>query len=506
MVNRRLKEDAMTTSLSNAWQQLGRPRLAVLGDLLLDRTTWGNAERISPEAPVMVLQVDSRDARPAGAGSVCTMLRGFEAHVTPVGVVGADDAGGELCQRLQAAGAEAAKIVVQAGRSTSMCRRFIGRAAQRHAHQILCVDDHRPIPLDDVAQAQFLRNVEAAVSSCEALLISDYAQGLCTPQVFQRAIAAARRANCPVLVDPGETSDYAVLRGATLVTPNRRQAGAASGIEIRRPEDALLAGCWLCDRHDLAAVAIKLDRDGLALVTADGHEEVFSTRERAVYDVTGARDMVLATLGLCVAGGVPLEQAVPLANVAAGLKLEKFGAAAVSRQEVQAELTRHIPADKRVSAVQMARLAEEHRRQGRRVVFTNGCFDLLHVGHVTYLQQAAALGDALVVAINSDSSVRALKGPERPIYNEDVRCAMLAALDCVDHVLVFDEPTPHALLRAIRPDVLVKGGTYTAEEVVGREVVLAYGGRVCVAGKIEGVSTTSIVSGLRRREWKRRAG
>jgi D-beta-D-heptose 7-phosphate kinase/D-beta-D-heptose 1-phosphate adenosyltransferase len=209
---------------------------------------------------------------------------------------------------------------------------------------------------------------------------------------------------------------------------------------------------------------------------------------------------------LCLADGVGLVQAAPLANVAAGLKLEKFGAAPVSRQEVQAVLARSGPAEKCATLPQLARLAEEHRRHGRRVVLTNGCFDLLHVGHVAYLQQAAALGDVLIVAINSDASVRALKGPSRPIYNQQVRSHMLAALECVDHVLVFDEATPHALLRAIRPDVLVKGGTYTEDEVVGREVVLDYGGRVCVAGKREGVSTTAIVSALRSGEWKRRVG
>jgi D-beta-D-heptose 7-phosphate kinase/D-beta-D-heptose 1-phosphate adenosyltransferase len=496
----------MTTSLSTAWQGLPRPRLAVLGDLLLDRTTWGNAERVSPEAPVLVLQADVRQSQPAGAGSVAAMLRGFEAEVTAVGRVGDDASGHELCDRLKDAGVDLANVVVQPGRETPVSRRFIGRAAQRHAHQILCVDHGQAAPLDQVTTERLLANFDQAMSHSQAVLVSDYGRGLCTPDLLQDAIARARRQDCPILIDPGESNDFAIYRGAAVVTPNRCQAEAASGIAIGQPSDALLAGCWLCDRYALAAVAIKLGRDGIALVTADGREELFPTRERSVYDVTGARDMVLATLGLCLAGGLPLEQAVPLANVSAGLKLEKFGPAPVSREEVQAELASSGLADKRITLEHMARLAEQYRRVGRRVVFTNGCFDLLHVGHVAYLQQAAALGDLLIVAINSDSSVRALKGPQRPIYNQDVRAAMLVALDCVDHVLVFDEATPHALLRAIRPDVLVKGGTYSDAEVVGREVVLAYGGRVCVAGKVEGVSTTSIVSALRSGSWKRRAG
>jgi D-beta-D-heptose 7-phosphate kinase / D-beta-D-heptose 1-phosphate adenosyltransferase len=255
-------------------------------------------------------------------------------------------------------------------------------------------------------------------------------------------------------------------------------------------------------------VAVKLDRDGLALVTADGAELIFPTRSQDVYDVTGARDIVLAMFGLCLAGGLSLEQAAPLANIAAGLKIEKQGPASVTREELALELARHETglAGRMVTLEQMARLAEAYRAQGRQVVFTNGCFDLLHVGHVTYLEQAAALGDVLVVGINSDSSVRALKGPQRPIYNQQVRSAMLAALDCVDHVLVFDEATPHALLWAIRPDVLVKGGTYGEDQVVGREVVQAYGGRVCVTGIVEGMSTTAIVSSVRRRETQCRLG
>lgn len=492
----------MTPSLSAALQEMASPRLMVLGDYLLERTTWGNAERISPEAPVLVLRTDRRQSHAGGAGSVCTMLRALDAEVAAVGVVGEDEAGKELRGCLTAAGVQVAGICSNPDRATPLADCFIGRAAMRHAHQILRVDEERPAPVVEAMQNQVLAQLESSLADCQALLVSDYGRGSCSAALLRAAIASARRYGCPVLIDPGETADYSAYRGAALVTPNRRQAQAASGIEIRQPKDALLAGCWLCETFGLDAVAVKLDREGLALITADGAELIFPTRSQAVYDVTGARDIVLAVFGLCLAAGWPLEQAAPLANIAAGLKLEKQGPACVTREELSLELARHETglAGKLVTLEQMARLAETYRKQERCVVFTNGCFDLLHVGHVTYLQQAAALGHVLVVGINSDCSVRALKGPQRPIYNQQVRSAMLGALDCVDHVLVFDDFTPHAMLWAIRPDVLVKGGTYTEEEVVGREVVLAYGGRVCVTGMVEGVSTTDIVSAVRRGE------
>ena len=491
---------AMTTSLAVPLEQLGHPRVLVLGDFLLEQTTWGNAERISPEAPVLVLRSDRRQWHAGGAGSVCGMLRGLDCQVRAAGLVGEDESGTQLLRELAVLGVDAAGVGICQGRCTPQAERFIGRAAQRHAHQILRVDGDVPAQRDEASQRRLIDRLDSSLAGCQALLVSDYGRGTCTPELLREALAAAGRHACPVLIDPGETVDYSAYRGAALVTPNRRQAEAASGIEIRRPKDALLAGCLLCHRFGLEGVAIKLDREGIGLVTADGVEQIFAARERAIYDVTGARDMVLATFGLCLAGGMPLEQAAPLANIAAGLKLEKLGAANVSRGEILADLAQHETglAGKLLTLDQMARRAAVYRQQGRTVVFTNGCFDLLHVGHVTYLQQAAALGDVLVVGINSDASVRALKGPQRPIYPQQARAAMLAALDCVDHVLVFDDPTPHALLWAIRPEVLVKGGTYTEEEVVGREVVLAYGGRVCVAGCVEGVSTTAIVGAVRK--------
>ncbi|MEZ6073437.1 MAG: D-glycero-beta-D-manno-heptose 1-phosphate adenylyltransferase [Pirellulales bacterium] len=304
-----------------------------------------------------------------------------------------------------------------------------------------------------------------------------------------------------MIVDPIRGGNYEQYRGATTMTPNRLETELATGRRITTPEDAAHCGRELCRRLGLQHAIITLDRDGMTVVEPDGRWELFPTRARAVYDITGAGDMVLATIGVCYAAGTSVPDAVRLANVAAGLEVEKVGVAVVSLDEMRCELLAdgHGDGVKVVTLDQMELLARSHRQQGRKIVFTNGCFDLLHVGHVSYLQEAARLGDVLVVAANSDASVRRLKGPTRPVIGESDRARMLAALACVDHVLVFDEDTPHEMLHRIRPDVLVKGGTYALDEVVGHEVVTAYGGEVCVTSVIGGVSTTKILDSVARR-------
>jgi D-beta-D-heptose 7-phosphate kinase/D-beta-D-heptose 1-phosphate adenosyltransferase len=288
----------------------------------------------------------------------------------------------------------------------------------------------------------------------------------------------------------------------TLVKPNRVEAETATGRRIAHPADAISAGTDLCRKMDAAMALVTLDRDGMMLVDRSGKGEFFPTHARAVYDITGAGDMVIAMMALAMAGGADAADAVRLANVAAGLEVDRAGVAVIYRDEIRSEilLNRDSPAKKIVALDHAAALAAEHRRRGHKVVFTNGCFDLLHVGHVAYLAEAAKLGGALFVGVNSDESVRKLKGPGRPVIAETDRAAMLAALACVDQVVVFSDDTPHALLHAIRPDVLVKGGTYSPQEIVGHEVVEAYGGTVCVTGVVDGISTTNILASLARGE------
>ncbi len=292
-----------------------------------------------------------------------------------------------------------------------------------------------------------------------------------------------------------------------MIKPNRHETETATRRAIRTPEDALRAGAQLCQQLSLDMAVITLDASGMALVKRDGGGKVFPAKARSVYDITGAGDMVLAVLALGFGGRLAPEASVQLANVAAGLEVDRSGVTALTREEIRAELNSHPRQSlrKQLTEEQAGRLAEEYHRRGKSIVFTNGCFDLLHVGHVTYLEEAASHGDILIVGLNSDRSVQRLKGPERPVIKAGERAAMLASLGCVDHVVVFDEDTPHALLRRIRPSVLVKGGDYQPHEVVGHEIVESYGGRVEVTDLVPDVSTTNILKSLQQHD-VRRAG
>jgi D-beta-D-heptose 7-phosphate kinase/D-beta-D-heptose 1-phosphate adenosyltransferase len=307
----------------------------------------------------------------------------------------------------------------------------------------------------------------------------------------------------PVIVDPAAGGDYQLYRGATGVTPNRSETQKATGVEVRSIEAAYVAGQLLVEKFGLEMAFVTLDRDGIVLARRGDQSVHLPTRVREVYDVTGAGDMVLAMFGLGMAAGIEPTKLCRLANVAGGLEVEQVGVVRISRKEILTDLLHgsRRAAGKVCSLAELTRNVSARHKAGQKVVLTNGCFDLLHIGHLSYLQEAAREGDCLIVAINSDHSVRRLnKGPDRPIFDQEYRAQMLAGLEAVDYVLVFDEETPHEILRQLQPDVLVKGGTYRDDEIVGREVVLEYGGRVKALGVTPGVSTTEIVRRLRDAE------
>jgi D-beta-D-heptose 7-phosphate kinase / D-beta-D-heptose 1-phosphate adenosyltransferase len=487
-----------TTDLVAILDRLGAPRVLVLGDLILDRYTYGEAERISPEAPIVVLRASHQEQRLGGAANVCNMLRGLEAEVLCAGVVGEDEAGRATRGMLSEQGIDDTLLLVDPGRPTTVKERFVGRAQAKHPTQILRVDHEVTTPLAAEREDRLIAGIVAALDRVDVVLVSDYSKGVCTPRVLEATIAAARERQLPVLVDPIRDGDFARYRGATMIKPNRIEAERALGRKIQSADDALAAGRALCEGYEAGCAVVTLDSDGMALVHADGRGAVYPTRVRNVYDITGAGDMVLATLGLCLAAGIDPADAVRLANVTGGLEVEQPGVVVLSRDEIRADLLAAQSIDGRKIGTRhdAARLAAQARARGQRVVFTNGCFALLHVGHVSYLAEAAALGDLLIVGVNSDASVQRLKGPTRPVIGERDRAAMLAALAAVAFVVVFDEETPCELLRAIRPDVLVKGGTYTVEQVVGHEIVTAYGGAVRVTGVVDGISTTRIVESI----------
>lgn len=489
----------MDDTLRSFFVQLGEPSLLVLGDLILDRYSWGDAERISPEAPVIVLRADAEETRLGGAASTAFLLRGLQARVTLAGVLGNDSDGQSLLDSLDGADIVRSAVLADPDRRTTVKNRFVGRAGQRHPHQILRVDYETRRPITSGQEDQLLEHIVKGLPQSQCLLISDYGKGVCTPALLGRVIGAARDHGVPVLVDPARGADFDRYRGADLIAPNRTEAQAASGRRIETPDDAMRVGRMLGDGAGILHVVVKLDQDGLVLVSAGEPPRHFPTRSRSVYDVTGAGDMVLAVLGLARAAHLPWETGAALANVAAGLEVEKQGISLVSRAEIWSELSRSAKtgAGKLVSLEQMAVLAESYRRTGRKIVFTNGCFDLLHIGHVACLEEASQQGDVLVVAVNSNAGVQRLKGPDRPVVSQEDRAALLASLACVDHVLIFDDPTPHELLLRIRPDVLAKGGTYAKEAVVGSEVVEGYGGQVCVTHMVLRSSTTAIIAGIR---------
>ncbi len=488
--------------LVHTLEDIDSPRLLVIGDLILDRYTWGDAERISQEAPVIVLRADRTEARLGGAANVCAMLRGLNASVACAGVVGQDTAGETLNQMLSDDHVDRELVLDDPGRPTTVKERFIGRAAARHPNQILRVDNEARAPLDRRIEDELVRSLQASVARYDAVLISDYGKGVCTSRLLRATIDACRFAKVPVLVDPRRTDDYSIYRGATLLKPNRVETEAATGCRINQGEDAFRAGQRLCDQLELETAIITLDRDGMALVPRRGTGQLFGTRVRAVYDITGAGDVVMAMLGICCAAGVDAADAVQLGNVAGALEVERTGVSKVTRAEIRSELLLQSQPefDRLLTLDDLQAFGDCQRQLGRKIVFTNGCFDLLHVGHVTYLAEAAAHGDVLVVGVNSDASVRRLKGPSRPVISQSDRAALLAALACVDGVVVFDDDTPHRMLELLRPDVLVKGGTYATHEVVGREVVEAYGGEIRVTGVVDGISTTKIVASLGRKD------
>jgi D-beta-D-heptose 7-phosphate kinase/D-beta-D-heptose 1-phosphate adenosyltransferase len=484
-----------------ALDALGHPRILVLGDLILDRYTWGNAERVSQEAPVILLRADHREARLGGAANVCQMLRGLEAEVCCAGVIGADPDGATVRHLLGDAGVDHSLVLRDDGRPTTVKERFIGRAANRHPHQILRVDREVRDALPEDLEAKLAEQLIARLTEFSVLLVSDYGKGVCSPELLGEVIAAARAKRIPVLVDPSRGADYSRYRGATAVTPNRYEAEQGTGIRVETPQHAFAAGQHLCEQLGLDAAVVTLDCDGMVLSSADGRATHFPTRPRKVYDITGAGDMVLATIGLGMASGISLESTIRLANVAGGLEVEQVGVVPISREEMRLDILRcgkEGSATKIITLEDAARVAKAARARGQKVVFTNGCFDLLHQGHVAYLEEAARQGDVLILGLNSDASVRSIKGPTRPVRCQADRAAVLAALATVDHIVVFDEQTPMNLIEAVRPDVLVKGGDYQNKlhEIPGGELVESYGGRVHLALFVEGVSTTQILRSI----------
>ncbi len=477
--------------------ELEHPRVLIVGDLILDRYISGGVGRISPEAPIPVLTAQRAEERLGGAGNVAANLRAMEAEVEVLGVVGDDVRGERVIELLGSIGVETAGLLRDAGRPTTQKTRLVSGV-----QQMLRVDWEEARPLEAPVVESLLAGIEERVRAARAVVLSDYGKGVVTPAVAAAVIEAARAAGVPVLVDP-KGDDYSLYRGATLVTPNRSEAEVALARRLESLEDVPGAAKDLIERHDLRAAVITLGADGMyfrsAADTGEDSEGRVPALARAVFDVTGAGDTVIAHLALGLAAGIGLPATVHLANLAASVVVGRRGAASVTRAELRASLGERRGGGSAVLRPEdLPAVLAEWRAEGKRIVFTNGCFDIIHAGHIAYLSDARSRGDVLVIGVNDDESVRRMgKGPGRPINPLEDRMIVLAALEMVDAVVPFGEDTPKEIIEAVTPDVLVKGQDWENKGVVGREWVEAHGGEVYLAPLIPGRSTTGIAERLR---------
>lgn len=460
----------------------------VIGDLMLDRYIWGDVGRISPEAPVPVVRTTRQTERPGGAGNVAMNLAQLGACVTLIGFTGGDADEDSLSKALKPTGIDF-RFILSEGFPTTSKLRILGGKQQMIRLDTERVGRRRQTDYDHLVEQSLKRLAE-----CDAVLLSDYGKGTLTPEVCQTLIEAARRKKIPVIVDP-KSADFSRYRGATTICPNLQELTAALRMENADTTALLEAAEVMVSELNLDFMTATLSEKGIAVIWP-GKQFLAPAVARQVFDVSGAGDTVLAVLALCLSSGLKPESAAELANVAAGIVVEKVGTVPVEKHELLAALSPQIalqPENKVLTWPELMSRVELWKRAGEQIIFTNGCFDLLHVGHITLLEKARLLGDRLVVGINSDSSVRDLKGPNRPIVGENERTKVLAALAAVDAVVIFDQPTPLELILSIEPDVIVKGGDYSAETVIGAKEVSTWGGRVEIVPIVEGFSTTSLI-------------
>jgi D-beta-D-heptose 7-phosphate kinase/D-beta-D-heptose 1-phosphate adenosyltransferase len=480
----------MPSRLVDAVARLCAPRILVVGDLILDRYVWGEVSRISPEAPVQILDAAREELRLGGAANVAHNAAVLGARSSCGGVVGRDDAGGEFLRLVKSFGVRPSAVVRDPSRPTTLKTRLLA-----HNQQMLRIDRERRVPVSPAVERALERAIVRGAAASDLALVSDYNKGTMTPGICRRLIDAFARRGKPVLVGlkSRDIDKYGRATGASL---NRAELAVVTG-----SDDVAAGARKLVRRLGLKFLVVTLGERGMQVYSPTGTPLTLSAVARQVYDVTGAGDTVLAAFGVAYASGLPLEECALLANVAAGIVIGKVGTATVTREELLDHAVRGDGGGHRkvLTAPALLKALREERRRGRKIVFTNGCFDLLHVGHLGLLRFARSKGDVLVVGLNTDRSVRALKGPERPIVSADERAALLAALESVDYVTCFDERTPDRLIRQVRPDVLVKGEDYAGRNVVGRKFLASYGGRVELAPLVRGTSTSDLLSRIRSR-------
>ncbi|MEN9352774.1 MAG: D-glycero-beta-D-manno-heptose-7-phosphate kinase [Fibrobacterota bacterium] len=462
----------------------------VVGDVMLDQHLWGSVTRISPEAPVPVVRCLKRTLMAGGAGNVAMNLVGLGLTVSLVALVGEDEAATQIREELGQAGVDVDGVLSDRDRPTTTKMRVIGGH-----QQMLRLDSESTQPPSPELEDALLRKVVGKLEKASAVILSDYAKGVLTPSLCQGIIRAAKLKGIPVLVDP-KGKEWEKYRGATRITPNRSELVAVSASPLTDRETLIRESRKLREQLDLQSLTVTLSEEGMIQVDAQEVIQV-PAMAREVFDVSGAGDTAIATLTAALAAGLDACDCLVLANIAAGIVVGKVGTVALGKSELLAELEAKEDSanqGKVCEPARLLRLVDAWKARGERVVFTNGCFDILHAGHVSYLAKARTLGDRLVLGLNSDASVRRLKGPTRPINPQEQRAVVLAGLGAVDAVVVFDEDTPLELIKTLRPQVLAKGADYRAEDVVGGAEVLSWGGEVKLVDLVDGVSTTKIAA------------
>ncbi len=478
-------------------ERLSAARVVCIGDVMLDRFVYGEVERISPEAPVPVCRVTSEAAMLGGAGNVIRNLVALGARADFVGVVGDDEPGGDIARLLHELDGVAVALLRDSTRHTTIKTRYFAAA-----QQLLRADQESIEAVSDALADELFAAAEAAFAGAGALVLSDYGKGVLTDALTARLIAAAKAAGLAVIVDP-KGDDYAPYRGATLVTPNRSELARATGLPTGTDQEAAAAAARCIDECGLDGILVTRGADGMTLLGAGGAEPLhLASDAREVFDVSGAGDTVVAAVAAALAAGIELADAVYLANLAAGIVVGKIGTAVAYAADVLDAARRQDlfgPGEGKVLSLDAAvDRVGSWRHRGERIGFTNGCFDLIHPGHVALLARSRAACDRLVVGLNSDSSTRRLKGDSRPVQAEAARAAVLASLASVDLVIIFAEDTPIRLIEALRPEILAKGADYTIDQVVGGDVVRAYGGEVVLVDLEPGHSTTATIERMSR--------
>lgn len=493
----------MPQRLASLLESIGPKRVVVIGDVMLDKYVWGEVSRISPEAPVPVLEFLSEDARLGGAGSVANDLHGLGAEVLLCGVVGRDEEGETFLGKMKELNFDDSLVWRHPSRATTVKTRIIART-----QQILRLDREERNPFENEVYTALWDRLSKCIAEADIVLLSDYDKGFLSRGFVERVLGFCRERRKKVLVDPPRSTEALKYVGATALVLNRFEAGIASGIEVVDTTTLQSAGEKLLETLGLEFVVITRDKDGMSLFKSGGEISHYPTRAREVFDVTGASDMVISALGYVFADGHSVEDAIQIANIAAGLEVARLGSVPVQKSEIVEELRgRSVSYSSKIKSLEeLVHITKQLKAKGRTVIFTNGCFDVLHDGHIHLLNSAKKEGHCLIVGLNSDASVRMLKGPSRPIRPQEERARILAALQDVDYITIFEELTPVKLIEKLKPDVLVKGADYTKDQVVGAELVESHGGRVVLVPVLDGVSTSKLVESIIERHYNESAG